>query len=110
MPKVQYTQVDYEVNADIEDIAVFNHEVQTTVDLSDLEREVLNAIAFENAHDLLEWANDKKDISYDEIHQCLKENELGTPIWHFTDGKKLAEYSLAELFEEMLRRHIGQAI
>lgn len=105
MPKVQYTQVEHYANVDTT-VDVYDHEVQTTVDLSDLEREVLNAIAFENAHDLLVWANDEKKISFDEIHQCLKENELGTPV----AGKELAEYSLAELFEEMLRRHIGEVI
>ena len=87
-------------------IAVYDHEVQTTVDLSDMEGDVLNAISFENAHDLLIWANDEKKISFDDIHICLTENDLGTP----KAGKELAEYSLAELFEEMLRRHIGQVI
>lgn len=106
MPKVQYTQVDYDVNADIEDIRVYDHEVRTQVDLSDLEGDVLNAISFESAHDLLTWANDEKKISFDDIYICLQENELGTPV----AGKELAEYSLAELFEEMLRRHIGQVI
>ena len=105
MPKVQYTEVEHYANVDTT-VDVYDHEVQTTVDLSDLEGDVLNAISFENAHDLLIWANDEKKISFDDIHICLIENDLGTPV----AGKKLAEYSLAELFEEMLRRHIAEVI
>ena len=105
MPKVQYTEVEHHANVDTT-VDVYDHEVLTTVDLSDLEGDVLKAISFENAHDLLIWANDEKNISFDDIHICLTENDLGTPL----AGKRLAEYSLAELFEEMLRRHIGQVI
>ena len=106
MPTVQYTQVDYDVNADIEDIAVYDHEVRTTVDLSDMETDVLNAISFDNAYDLLLWANDEKKISFNEVRECLKNNELGTA----EESKELKQYSLAELFTEMLRRHVGEAV
>ena len=106
MPNVQYTQVDYDTNADIEDIRVYDHEVRTQVDLSDMETDVLNAISFENAYDLLMWANDEKKIGFNEIRECLKDNELGTA----EESKKLEEYTLAELFTEMLRRHVGEAI
>jgi len=106
MPTVQYTQVDYDVNADIEDIAVYDHEIRTTVDLSDMQSDVLKAISFDNAYDLLEWVNREKGISYNEIRKCLKDNELGTA----EESKELEQYSLAELFTEMLRRHVGEVV
>ena len=106
MPNVQYTQVDYEVNADIEDIRVYDHEVRTQVDLSDMATDVLDAISFTDAYDLLTWANHNKGISYDEMKECLKEKNLCV----FESGKELKEYTLSELFTEMLRRHVGEAI
>ena len=105
MPDVQYTQVNYEVNADIEDISVYDHEVRTQVDLSDMATDVLNAVSFKDAYDLLTWANHNKGISYDDMQECLKEKNLGG-----LNRKELNQYSTAELFTEMLRRHVGEVI
>ena len=109
MPSVDYTEIEFHSNTDIHDITVYDHEVITSFDPSEYKQEVLEAIKFDGSSDLLTWAIREKDMSADDIFQTLLDKNMVSTHLR-TNQKELNEYTLGELFEEMMRRHIGEVI
>ena len=105
MPSVEYVEIEYQANVDIEDVTVYDHEVSTCFDPSEYKQEVLDAIKFDGSSDLLTWAVREKNMSADDIYQTLLDHNMVSTHLR-TNQKELKQYSLEELFTEMLSRHV----
>lgn len=108
MPSIEYTEIEHYANVDTT-VDIYDHEVQTTFDPSEYKQEVLDAIKFDGSSDLLTWAVREKGMSADDIYQTLLDHNMVSTHLR-TNQKELNEYTLGELFEEMMRRHIGEVI
>lgn len=109
MPSVEYTEIEYQANIDIEDVTVYDHEVTTSFEPSEYKQEVLDSIKFDGSSDLLTWVIREKNMCADDIFETLMKSNLVSSHLR-TNQKELNEYTLGELFEEMMRRHIGEVI
>ena len=94
MPKVKcdYIEDQQEVNVDT------YYEAEFTVDLSDYTETVLDSIEFDDADDYVEWGQ-RKGLNLQEIYSAIEETGLVTKT-----TKSLADFSIAELFNEIMRQ------
>lgn len=94
MPRVKcdYIEDEQEVSVDT------YYDASFTVDLSDYPQTVLDSIEFADAADYVEWGQ-KKGLNLQEIYSAIEETGLVTKT-----NKVLADFSIAELFSEIMRQ------